>query len=86
MTSSFAIKSCKQLDPKEEHIVDLDTGIDETVLTYGNLTKIKSKTTENSDLISSSLCSSLFEVTIEPTFPFPNFIHWIAKNYVKVNH
>ena len=74
MNSSSIIKSYKQLDPKEEYIVDLDMGIAETILTYGNLTRIKSKIVENPNLISSSFCSSLFEVTIEPTFPFPDFI------------
>ena len=75
MNSSSVIKSCKQLDPKEEYIIDLDTGITETILTNGNLTEIKSKIAENLDLISSSFHSSLFEVNIEPTFPFPDFIH-----------
>ena len=86
MNSSSTIKSYKQLDPKEEHIADWDMGIYETVLTFGNLTKIKSKISKNPNLISSSFCSSLFEVTIEPTFPFPDFILWIAKNYIKSNH
>lgn len=75
MNSSSTIKSYKQLDPKEEHIADWDMGIYETVLTFGNLTKIKSKIDENPDLISISFCSSLFEVNVEPTFPFLNFIH-----------
>ena len=75
MNSSSVIQSCKQLDSKEEFIVDLDTRIVETVLTYGNLTKIKIKIVENPDLISNIFYSSLFEVTIEPIFPFPDIIH-----------
>ena len=75
MASSTVIKSCKHLDPKEEHLIDLDIGIYETILTLRNLTKIKNKLSQAPNLISNSLRSSLFEVTIEPTFPFPDFIH-----------
>ena len=41
MNPLSVIKFCKQLYPKEEHIVDLDIGIVERFLTGGNLTKIK---------------------------------------------
>lgn len=75
MSSSTIIESCKHLDAKEEHVIDLDTRISETILTLGNLTKIKNKLFQVPNLIFDSLCSSLFEVTVEPTFPFPNFIH-----------
>ena len=40
MNPLSVIKLCKQLDPKEEDIEDLDIGIDETFLTSGNLTEI----------------------------------------------
>ena len=66
MNPSGVIKLCKQLDPKEEHIVDLDTGIDETFLTNINLTEIKSNISENPNLISTKFCSSLFDVVVEP--------------------
>ena len=33
MDSSTIIESSKLLDPKEEHVIDLDTGISEIVLT-----------------------------------------------------
>lgn len=85
MASSTIIKTCKHLDPKEEHVIDLDTWIFETILTLRNLIEIKNKLSQGPNLIFDSLCSSLFEVTIEPTFPFPDFIHWIVKNYVKSN-
>ena len=85
MASSTVIKSCKHLDPKEEHAIDLDIGIFEMVLTLGNIIEIKNKVSHNSNLIYSSFCLSLFELMIEPTFPFLNFIHWIVKNYVKSN-
>lgn len=85
MVSSTIIESCKRLDPKEEQLIDLDVGISETNLTLGNLTEIKNKLTRILNLILDTLCSSLFEVTIEPTFPFQDFIHWIVKNYVKTN-
>ena len=43
MASSSVIKSYKHLDLKEEHIIDLDTGIAEMFLTLRNLAEIKSK-------------------------------------------
>ena len=85
MASSTIIKSCKRLDPKEEQLIDLDAGISETNLTLENLTEIKSRLTQIPNLILDTFCSSLFEVTIEPTFPFQDFIHWIVKIYVKSN-
>ena len=74
MASSVIIESCKHLDPKEELLIDLDAGISETILTLGNFTEIKNKLTQIPNLIPDTFCSSLFEVTIEPTFPFQNFI------------
>lgn len=75
MASSTIIGSCKRLDPKEEQVIDLDIGNFEIVLTLRNLTKIKNKLSQGPNLLFDSLCSSLFEVMIEPTFPLPNFIH-----------
>ena len=83
MNPPAVIKLCKQLDPKEEHIVDLETGIAEIFILHGNLTEIKSKISENPNLISTKFFSALFYFGVEPTFPFPKFIHWIEKNYVK---
>ena len=37
---------------------------------------------DNPSIISDTLCSSLSQFTIEPTFPFLEFIHWAVKNYV----
>ena len=75
MASTVIIQSCKQLDPKEELLVDLDVGISKTILTLGNLTKIKNKLTQIPNLIPDTFFSSLFEVTIESTFPFQDFVH-----------
>ena len=75
MVAFTTIQTCKSLDPKEEFISDLDAEIYKSVLTLGNLIEIKNKLTQISNFILDSLCSSLFEVTIEPTFPFPDFIH-----------
>jgi hypothetical protein len=85
MASSTIIQSCKQLYPKEELLIDLDAGISETILTLGNLIEIKNKLTLIPNLILDTFCSSLFEGTIEASFPFQYFVHWIDKNYVKSN-
>ena len=73
MASNAIIQTCKQLDPKEEWLVDLDAETYETTLSLGNLTEIKTKLTHIPNLILDTFCSSLFEVTIEPTFPFLGF-------------
>jgi hypothetical protein len=85
MDAIATMQTCKSLDPKEEFISDLDAEIHEIVLTLGNLIEIKNNLTQIPNFILDNFCSSLFEVTIEPTFPFPNFIHWVEKNYVKSN-
>ena len=81
MTTHF-IQTYKSTDPKEQLLNDLDAEIKETKLTIGTLGKIKKTITDNSSIISETLCLSLSEVTVEPTFPFPEFIHWAVKNYV----
>ena len=85
MASITTIQSCKSLDPKEDLITDLDAEIYETVPMLGNLTKTKNKLTQIPNFIPNIFFSSLFEVTIEPTFPFLDFAHWVEKNYVKSN-
>ena len=75
MAAITTIQSCKSLDPKEDLIIDLDAEIYETILMLANLTKIKNKLTQIPNFIPDSFCSSLFEVTIEKTFPFPYFVH-----------
>ena len=69
------IQSCKLLDPKEDLITDLDAKVYETIMTLGNITKIKNKLTQILNFIPDNLCSSLFNVTIDPTFPFQDFVH-----------
>ena len=85
MVAIATIQSCKSLHPKEDSITDLDAEVFEIVLTLGNLTKIKNKLTQIPNFIPNNFCSSLFKVTIEPTFSFPKFFHWTIKNYVKSN-
>ena len=69
MASIATIQTCKQLEPKEEWLTDLDAKVCETTLTLGNLTEIKNKLTQIPNFIPDNFCSFLFEVTIEPMFP-----------------
>ena len=48
--ASPAIKSCKSIDPKEDHLVDLDASIQETKFNLGSLSQIK-QTILNWDLV-----------------------------------
>ena len=80
--ASFSIKICKSIDPKEECLVDLDASIQESRLTLGTLDHIKQVIMDNSNIISDNFCSSLSQFTFEPTFPHPEFDHWIVQNYV----
>ena len=75
MDSITTIQMCKQLDPKEEWITDLDAEVYETTLTLGNLTEITNKLTQIPNFIPDNFCSSLFAVTIETTFPFQDLIY-----------
>ena len=80
--ASTVVKTCKSVDPKEEFLVDLDASIQENRLTLGTLDQIKQIIMDNSNIISNNLCSSLSQFTFEPTFPYPEFAHWIVQNYV----
>lgn len=75
MASISTIQTCKLLDPKEDSITDLDAEVYETIMTLVNLREIKNKLTQILNFIPDNLCSSLFEVTIKPTYPFQDFIH-----------
>jgi hypothetical protein len=79
---SLAIKSYKLIHPKEEHLLDLDAFIHETRFTLGSLSQIKKTIQNNFDIISDSFCSSLSLFSFEPTFPHPEFVHWVVHNYV----
>ena len=70
------------LTQKEELLIDIDIIIKETKLTFGNLIQVKETIMDNSNIVLHTFCSSLSQFTIEPTFPFPEFIHWTVKNYV----
>ena len=80
--ASFAIKTCKSIDPKEECLVNLHASIQESRLTLGTLDHIKQVIMDNSNIISDNFCSSLSQFTFEPTFPYPEFVHWTVQNYV----
>ena len=69
MAAIPTIQTCKLLDPKEDSITDLDAEVYEISLTHGNLTEIKNKLTQIPNFIPNNFCLSLFEVTIESTFP-----------------
>ena len=82
MTTTHFIKTCKSIDPKEEPLIDLDVAIKETKLTVGTLSQIKQTFVDNPSIISNTFCSSLSQFTIEPTFPFPEFVRSMVKNYI----
>ena len=86
MASVATTQTCKKLDPKEYWLTDLDAEVYETILTLGNLKEIKNKLTQIPNFILDNFSLSLFEVIIEPTFPFQDFVHWIVKNYVKSSY
>ena len=82
MMMTNSIKTCKSMDPKEELLIDLDATIKETKLTVGTLIQVKQTIMDNPNIILDTFCSSLSQFTIEPTFPFLEFIQWVVKNYV----
>ena len=82
MVTATFIQTCKMTDPNEYLIIDLDASIKETKFTIGTLSQIKKKVAENPNLISDAFCISLSLVTIKATFLFPEFVHWVVKNYV----
>ena len=63
-------------------MVELDASIQETRFTLGSLSQIKQTILNNSDMISDSFCLSLSQLSLEPTFPHLEFIHWVVSNYV----
>ena len=76
------IQTCKSIDLKEELLIDLDAAIKETKLIIRTLSQIKKTIIDNPSIISNTFYSSLSELAIEPTFSFPEFVHWAVKNYV----
>ena len=80
-TATTTIQTCKSVDLGETYIIDLDASISETKLTIGDQSHIKNIISQSPEIISEALCSSLSQFTIKPTFPFPELIHWSAKNY-----
>ena len=86
MALSTIIESCKFLDPKEEQLIDLDTGISETNLTLGNLTKIKIKLTQIPNLILDTFSSSFIVSEIGTSCFQPFFIKFLfLLSWVNIN-
>ena len=73
--ASPAIKSYKSIDPREDHLVELDASIQETRFTLGPLSQIKQTILNNSNIILDIFCSSLSQFSLEPTFPHREFVH-----------
>lgn len=82
-TVSSSKSSGKSQKSKEDPCVDLNVDIPDTSFTLGSFSQIKACLQENLDVISQKLSNSLLEVVIEPTYHFPEFMHWIANNFVK---
>ena len=79
---SPAILSCKSIDPGEDYLIDLDAFIRETSLTFGPLSCTKQLLLDNSNIISQAFCSNVSQSSLEPTFPYPELIHWVVSNFV----
>ena len=79
-TSAFL--SCKSLDPAEDFVIDLDMSISETTLNFGPLHHMKQLLADNSHAISPRLCSNLAQFALEPTYPYPELVHWAVSNFI----
>ena len=82
-TVSSSKSSSKSQKSKEDPYIDLHAAISDTIFTLGNFSEIKACLQESPDVISQKLSDSLLEVVVEPTYHFPEFMHWIANNFVK---
>ena len=80
--ASPVILSCKSIDPREDYLIDLDAFIRETNLTFGPLNHTKQLLMDNSNVISQTFCSNISQSALEPTFPYPELIHWAVSNFV----
>lgn len=79
-TSAFL--SCKSIDPAEDFVIDLDVSISETTLNFGPLHHTKQLLADNSHAISLRLCSNIAQIALEPTYPYPELVHWAMSNFV----
>jgi hypothetical protein len=79
---SPAILSCKSIDPGEDNLIDLDTCVHETSLTFGPLSHTKQLLLDNSNSFSQGFCSSVSQFWLEPTFLYPELVHWAVSNFV----
>ena len=80
--TSPAILSCKSIDPGEDYLIDLDTFVRETSLTFGPLSYTKQLLSDNSNIISQDFCSNVSQFSLEPTFLYLELIHWAVSNFV----
>ena len=80
--AASAFLSCKSLDPAEDFVVDLDTPISETILHFGPLHHTKQLLADNSQTVSPRLCSNLSQFALEPTYPYPELVHWSVSNFI----
>ena len=67
---------CRILDPDQETIVDIDGEIYKPVITLGHITELKEKIESQNSLIPEQVLIYVKHFTVEPTLPFPEFIHW----------
>ena len=80
--ASFAIQSCKSIDPAEDYLIYLDVFIRETTLNFGPLHHTKQLLADNSHIISQTFCLNISQSALEPTFPYLELIHWAISNFV----
>lgn len=77
-----AFLSSKSLDLTEDFVIDLDTPISETDLNFGPLHHTKQLLADNSQTVSPRLYSNLSQFALEPTYPYPELVHWSVSNFV----
>ena len=80
--AASAFSSCKSLDPAEDFVIDLDTPISETTLNFGPLHHTKQLLADNPHTISPRLCSNLAQFALDPTYRYPELVHWSVSNFI----
>ena len=78
------VPMCKILDPDQETIVNIDGEFYEPIIILGHITELKKDVESQKSLIPKKALISIKRFTIEPTFPFPKFIHWSTSNFSSV--
>ena len=80
--AASAFSPCKSINPAEDFVIDLDVSINETALNFGPLHHTKQLLADNSHAVSPRLCSNLAQFALEPTYPYPELVHWAVSNFV----